>query len=76
MPDGTMVHVRMAKERRRDCKVCGRKCTSRWLRECDFKLPSGKTCDLLMCTNCAEAIGPNEDLCPVHSLEVKREKCT
>lgn len=67
MPDGSTVHVRMAKERARRCKVCNRKTHPRWLRECDFVLPDGKTCNLLMCWNCAEAVGPHFDLCPVHS---------
>jgi len=74
MPDGSTVHVRMAKERARRCKVCDRLTGPRWLRECDFVLPNGKTCDLLMCTYCAEATGPNTDLCPKHSKEIADAK--
>jgi len=44
MPDGSTVHVRMSPERARRCKVCNRKTNPRWLRECDFVLPNGKTC--------------------------------
>jgi RNA polymerase subunit RPABC4/transcription elongation factor Spt4 len=72
MADGTVAHVRVAKERARRCKVCGRKTGSRWQRLCDFVLANGKTCDLLMCSNCAEATGPDTDLCPVHSIETKK----
>jgi RNA polymerase subunit RPABC4/transcription elongation factor Spt4 len=74
MPDGTTVHVRQAKRRAKRCKVCRRLTNERWLRECDWPMPNGKTCDLLMCTNCAEATGPNTDLCPVHSIETKQAK--
>lgn len=66
--------MRMAKERARRCRVCNRKTNPRWLRECDFKLPDGKTCDLLMCSGCAQATGPNTDLCPVHVIETEKAK--
>lgn len=74
LPGGGMVHVRMAKRRARRCKVCDRKTHESWLRECDFVLPNGKTCDLLMCTNCAEPTGKNTDLCPVHAKETADAK--
>jgi hypothetical protein len=72
MQDGTVAHVRMSPPRARRCKVCDHKTNPSWLRECDFVLPDGKTCDLLMCWGCAEAVGPNFDLCPEHSLETKK----
>lgn len=72
MPGGGMVHMRMAKERARRCQVCNRKTNPRWLRECDFVVAEGKTCDLLMCTACAQATGPNTDLCPVHVIETQK----
>jgi hypothetical protein len=72
VPGVGMVHVRMSKPRARRCKVCNRLTNYRWLRECDFVMPDGKTCDLLMCNNCAEATGPNTDLCPVHAIERKK----
>jgi hypothetical protein len=66
MPDGSVVHVRMAKPRARRCKVCERLTAPDRLRECDFKLPDGSTCDLLMCCACAHRTGPDQDLCPEH----------
>jgi RNA polymerase subunit RPABC4/transcription elongation factor Spt4 len=72
LDNGSVAHVRMAKRPARRCKVCTRLTNERWLRECDFVLPNGKTCDLLMCSNCAEATGPDTDLCPVHSIETKK----
>jgi hypothetical protein len=71
LPDGTVAHVRMSPPRARRCKVCNRKTNHRWLRECDFVLPNGKTCNLLMCWGCAKPIGPNMDLCPVHDKETE-----
>lgn len=65
---GAVVCVRQAKPRRRRCTVCGHVCDPYWLRECDFVLPAGKTCDLLMCTRCATPIADNKDLCPAHAL--------
>jgi hypothetical protein len=64
--DGTIVHVRMSKPRRRKCSVCGIVPPASQLRECDFKVGDGKTCDRLMCQGCANRIGPDEDLCPDH----------
>ena len=72
LSNGTVAHVRMAKPRGRRCKVCDHLTAPAWLRECDFVLPNGKTCDLLMCSNCAEATGPDTDLCPAHALETKK----
>lgn len=74
LPDGGMVHMRMSKPRARRCKVCNRKTNERWLRECDFILPNGKTCDLLMCMNCAEPTGPDTDHCPLHAKETADAK--
>jgi hypothetical protein len=69
LPGGQVAHVRMSKPRRRRCKVCGHATDERFLRECDFTLPNGKTCDLLMCDKCAFQVKPNFDLCPEHSPE-------
>jgi len=66
MPDGTMVHVRMAKRPRRRCTVCDGLTPEMNLRECDYVLEGGKTCDRLMCSKCARRVGPNVDLCPQH----------
>lgn len=66
MPDGTTIHLHMAKPRRRKCTVCGRPTEVHRLRECDFKLPDGKTCDRLMCSECAHRVSANVDLCPQH----------
>lgn len=74
MPGVGVVHMRMAKRRARRCKVCDRLTNDRWLRECDFVLPNRKTCDLLMCTHCAEPIGHDLDLCPKHAKETADAK--
>lgn len=66
LPNGALVHVRLAKPRARRCKVCHQMTAHARLRECDFKLPDGSTCDLLMCDNCAHRTAPNVDLCPSH----------
>jgi len=66
MPDGTVIHVRMAKPRSRRCTLCDGLTPASRLRECDFKLPTGKTCDRLMCAECAARVGPDKDLCPEH----------
>jgi hypothetical protein len=66
LADGTMMHLRMAKKPRRRCTVCDGLTPHSGLRECDFKLPDGKTCDRLMCAKCATRTGPDEDLCPEH----------
>ncbi len=67
MPDGTVVHVRMAQPRRRRCSFCDGLTPEHRLRECDFKLPDGKTCDRLMCAQCAKRVGVDTDLCPLHA---------
>lgn len=69
LPGGQVAHVRMSKPRSQRCKVCAHLTAHRFLRECDFKLPNGRTCDLLMCQNCATSIGPDQDLCPQHALD-------
>ena len=66
MPDGNVIHVRMAAARRRRCTVCDGLTPQHRLRECDFKLPDGSTCDRLMCAHCAKRVGVDTDLCPLH----------
>lgn len=66
LPDGTVAHIRIAPRRRRRCTFCRLQTVPARLRECDFLLPTGKTCDALMCDKCAYRIGPDKDLCPAH----------
>jgi hypothetical protein len=66
MSDGTVVHVRLAAKPRRRCTFCDGLTPQQRLRECDFKLPDGSTCDRLMCSECATRVGPDQDLCPQH----------
>lgn len=76
LPGGGVAHLKMAKRPAKRCKVCTRLTNERWQRLCDFVLPNGKTCDLLMCSVCAEATGPDTDLCPKHALETKTKGAT
>lgn len=66
MPDGTVVHVRMAKPRSRRCTVCNGLTPGHRLRECDGRMADGRTCNRLMCTQCARRGGANIDFCPEH----------
>ncbi len=36
-------------------------------RECDWKLPNGKTCDKPICAKCTVSPAPEKDLCPEHA---------
>jgi len=35
-------------------------------RLCDFKLSSGKSCDVPLCSSCTLSVGPNIDYCRSH----------
>lgn len=74
LPDGNVAHVRMSKPRSKRCKVCNHLTAQRFQRECDFKLPNGRTCDLLMCQHCTTHTGPDTDLCPAHVLATEKRK--
>ena len=50
--------------RRVICKFCGVRPVSKL---CDFPTgPHGKTCNAMMCAQCATSISPNVDYCPIH----------
>lgn len=34
---------------------------------CDFRLPSGATCDMPLCADHATQVGPDRHLCPRHA---------
>lgn len=57
--------------RKARCKACGK-------REhavlCDYPLAgkkAGKTCDMKLCSACAQRVGPDRDLCPPHAKLVR-----
>lgn len=53
------------------CVRCGQ-----WAdRLCDWPMGKGKTCDALLCVNCAGSVGPEVDFCPVHAM-LYREQCS
>lgn len=41
---------------------------------CDWPMASGGTCDMPLCSEHAEHIGPNEDLCPEHAAQRLEEQ--
>lgn len=62
--DGQVAHAIICGRRRiRACRKCGGIST----RECDWKLPNGKTCDCPLCERCSTKPAPEKDLCPVHA---------
>ncbi len=64
LPDGTHVHIKMAKPRPKKCTFCGA-----WGAEslCDFVVGLfGETCDALMCARCRRHVHPDTDYCPKH----------
>ena len=66
LPDGTVMHVKMAKRREPRCRFCG---GPHGTLLCDFKKPSGKSCDAKMCFGCSTPVGPDLDYCPDHRGE-------
>jgi hypothetical protein len=62
LPDGTRVHIKMARQRRKMCRFCA---TADGLYLCDFPVGDG-TCDAPMCRKCATNVGPDTDYCPNH----------
>jgi len=62
MPDGGTAIVCGSFPQEKHCVVCGTFAT----RLCDFKLPSGKTCDAPMCDDHTHRMGPSTDFCPLH----------
>lgn len=71
LPDGTVAHIRQSRPRSRRCSVCDGLTPPARLRECDFKLPNGKTCDRLLCSRCTQAVGTDVDYCPDHAHAAK-----
>ena len=73
LPDGTMVHLNMAKPRQQKCRWCGKPCT----KLCDFVVSSPqqvthrRTCDAPMCDEHAQNVEPDRDYCPNHLQEKK-----
>jgi hypothetical protein len=65
-PDGTVAHIRTAKQRTPRCKFCGGPGATLL---CDFRLPNGKTCDAKMCHGCSMPVGPDLDYCIDHRGE-------
>jgi len=63
LPDGTVVHLNMASQRRRMCSWCGRKPVTRL---CDFPVGKDKTCDMGICDFCATPVAADQDHCPKH----------
>ena len=62
--DGTMAIVCSRGSRRRPahCDFCGEPHE----KLCDFRLPSGRTCDKKLCRQHATHRAPNWDYCPEH----------
>lgn len=70
LPDGTVAHVKMAKQRQRRC--CGTEgghpCPTAAALQCDFALGAGRTCDAYICAAHAREVGPDLHHCPKHAV--------
>jgi len=55
------------RRRGRRCSVCKALTFEANLRECDWKIEGGKTCDVLLCVTCSYVPAPDKDLCPTHA---------
>jgi len=51
------------------CTVNGCNCAADFL--CDHPVGSGKTCDLPLCRDHAQRVGPDYHLCPIHLAEFR-----
>jgi hypothetical protein len=69
LPDGSVAIVRMAASRPRICTVCTRLTRDAVL--CDFPVKS-KTCDRVLCKECAKHVEPDLDYCPKHAPQVRK----
>lgn len=54
------------------CRTCGHP----GLLLCDYRLPSGQTCDAPLCHRCAVSPKPNVDYCPEHRGKAKEGEIT
>jgi hypothetical protein len=67
MQNGTVMHVKMARARRKRCLFCDPAKPHFASLECDYPIGDGKTCDAKMCSACARTIGEDRDYCPDHA---------
>ena len=69
LPGGFVAHVKMAKQRRRQCcgTEGGRPCPTGAGFQCDFQMAPGKTCDAWCCDAHAREVGPDVHHCPAHA---------
>lgn len=67
LPGGASAIVCGPRPRSRRCASCGCLTTAAELRECDWKVGDGKTCDRLICVGCTHVPAPGKDLCPEHA---------
>ena len=67
MPDGTPVHVKMARNSGPKCDECRK---SRAGFECDYEDEKGNACNKKLCNLCRTRIGPG-DFCTEHVLVIR-----
>jgi len=49
-------------------------CPTPAIKDCDWPLPDGKTCDRPICNDHADHVGEDKDWCPAHSIEAAKAK--
>jgi hypothetical protein len=68
--DGTVAIICGGRRSRRKCPFC-KKPRSAEL-QCDWKIGQGKTCDAWICAKCAQEVGPDKHLCPIHQVAYRQ----
>lgn len=63
MPDGNVGVVCGGHRKKKPCKFCGAPA----MKQCDWPLSNGKTCDVYVCDRHSLGNGLDKDFCAVHA---------
>jgi hypothetical protein len=67
LPGGGAAFVRTSGHRTPKCQFCKER---PGVKQCDYPIGAGRTCDASVCTECALHLEPDNDYCPIHKEKV------